>query len=83
MTRPCVRGTRIAVGDILGHLAGGTSEDQILADFPQLIREDIRACLTYAVERERVHRVFRLPEAHVHYHKDGRSGRAAGFRSVS
>jgi uncharacterized protein (DUF433 family) len=51
--KPCVRGTRIAVGDILGYLAGGMSEDQILTDFPQLTRDDIRACLTYAAERER------------------------------
>jgi uncharacterized protein (DUF433 family) len=45
--KPCVRGTRITVGDVLGYLAGGMSEDQILADFPQLAREDIRACLAY------------------------------------
>ena len=51
--KPCVRGTRIAVGDVLGYLAGGMSEDRLLADFPQLIREDIRACLAYAAERER------------------------------
>lgn len=44
---------RHPVGDILGYLAGGMSEDQILADFPQLTREDIRACLAYAAERER------------------------------
>jgi uncharacterized protein (DUF433 family) len=51
--KPCVRGTRIAVGDVLGYLAAGTPEDQILEDFPQLVREDIRACLAYAAERER------------------------------
>jgi uncharacterized protein (DUF433 family) len=51
--KPCVRGTRIAVGDVLGYLAAGTPEDQILKDFPQLVREDIRACLAYAAERER------------------------------
>jgi uncharacterized protein (DUF433 family) len=51
--KPCVRGTRISVGDVLEYLAGGMSEDQILADFPQLNREDIRACLAYAAERER------------------------------
>lgn len=51
--KPCVRGTRIAVGDVLGYLAGGMSEDQIVRDFPQLTREDIRACLAYAAERER------------------------------
>lgn len=51
--KPCIRGTRISVGDILGYLAGDMSEDEILADFPQLSREDIKACLAYAAERER------------------------------
>jgi uncharacterized protein (DUF433 family) len=51
--KPCVRGTRISVGDILEYLAGGMSEAEILADFPQLTRDDIRACLAYAAERER------------------------------
>jgi uncharacterized protein (DUF433 family) len=51
--KPCVRNTRISVGDVLGYLAGGMSEDEILQDFPQLERDDIRACLTYAAERER------------------------------
>ena len=50
--RPCIRGTRISVGDILGYLAGGMSEDQLLKDFPQLALDDIRACLAYAAERE-------------------------------
>jgi uncharacterized protein (DUF433 family) len=51
--KPCVRGTRITVGDVLGYLASGTSEDELLAQFPQLTREDIKACLAYAAERER------------------------------
>jgi uncharacterized protein (DUF433 family) len=51
--KPCVGGTRISVGDVLEYLAGGMSEDEILADFPQLTRDDIRACLAYAAERER------------------------------
>ncbi len=59
--KPCVRGTRITVGDILGYLAGGMSEDELLSDFPQLTREDIRACLAYAAERER--RVLSIPAA--------------------
>jgi uncharacterized protein (DUF433 family) len=59
--KPCVRGTRVAVGDILGYLAGGMSDDQLLADFPQLTREDIRACLAYATERER--RTMGIPAA--------------------
>jgi len=51
--KPIVRETRITVSDVLSYLAGGMSEDQILADFPQLAREDIRACLSFAAERER------------------------------
>jgi uncharacterized protein (DUF433 family) len=43
--KPCVRGTRITVGDVLSYLASGMTEPQILADFPQLTSEDIRACL--------------------------------------
>lgn len=51
--KPCARGTRITVGDVLGYLAGGMTEAEVLADFPQLTHEDVRACLTYAAERER------------------------------
>jgi len=51
--KPCVRGTRITVGDILSYLASGMREEQILTDFPQLTSDDIRACLAYAAERER------------------------------
>lgn len=51
--KPCVKGTRITVYDILEYLAGGMSEDQILSDFPDLTREDIRACLAFAAARER------------------------------
>ena len=59
--KPCVRGTRISVGDVLGYLAGGMSEAQILADFPQLTSDDVRTCLAYAAERER--RTFSTPAA--------------------
>lgn len=59
--KPCVRGTRITVGDVLGYLAGGMSEDQVLGDFPHLTKDDIRACLTYAAERER--RTLGIPAA--------------------
>jgi uncharacterized protein (DUF433 family) len=52
--KPTVRGTRITVGDVLSYLASGMSEDEILGDFPSLTREDIRACLAFAAERERV-----------------------------
>jgi uncharacterized protein (DUF433 family) len=51
--RPCVRGMRIAVADVLGWLAAGMSEAQILADYPELAEADIRACLAYAADRER------------------------------
>ena len=52
--KPTVRGTRITVGDVLSYLAAGTSEDALLAEFPSLTRDDIRACLDYAAEREHV-----------------------------
>jgi uncharacterized protein (DUF433 family) len=51
--KPRVRGPRITVSDVLEYLAGGMSEDDILHDFPELTREDIRACLAFAAERER------------------------------
>lgn len=44
--KPCIRGLRITVYDVLEYLAAGMSADQILSDFPDLRREDIRACLT-------------------------------------
>jgi uncharacterized protein (DUF433 family) len=59
--KPCVRGTRLTVGDVLSYLAGGMSEDEVLADFPQLTREDIRACLAFAADRER--RLMSIPAA--------------------
>ncbi len=51
--KPCIRGMRVTVSDVLGYLAAGMSEDEILRDFPYLTREDIRACLAFAAERER------------------------------
>lgn len=51
--KPCVRGLRITVYDVLEYLASGMTEDEILRDFPDLEREDIRACLAFAAERER------------------------------
>ncbi len=50
---PCLRGLRITVYDVLDYLAGGMSEDEILVDFPDLEREDIRAALVFAADRER------------------------------
>ena len=51
--KPCIRGMRMTVSDVLEYLAGGMSEDEILADFPYLTRDDIRACLAFAAEREK------------------------------
>ena len=51
--RPCVRGMRITVGDVLGWLAAGMSHQEILSDYPELTEEAIRACLAYAADRER------------------------------
>jgi len=51
--KPCIQGTRITVYDVLEYLAGGMSEDEILADFPDLTQDDIRACLAFAAARER------------------------------
>lgn len=49
--KPCIRGLRITVYDVLDYLASGMSEDEILKDFPDLTREDIRACLAFAADR--------------------------------
>ena len=51
--KPCVRGLRITVIDVLEYLASGMSENEVLRDFPDLTREDIRACLAFAADRER------------------------------
>jgi uncharacterized protein (DUF433 family) len=51
--KPCVRGTRLTVGDVLGTLASGCSEAELLGDFPQLTHGDVLACLAFAAERER------------------------------
>lgn len=51
--KPTIRGTRITVSDVLEYLAGGMSHAEILADFPDLTDEDLRAALTFAAERER------------------------------
>ena len=51
--KPCIRGLRITVYDVLEYLAAGMTEGEILTDFPELEREDIRAALVFAAERER------------------------------
>jgi uncharacterized protein (DUF433 family) len=57
--KPCVRGLRITVYDVLDYLASDMSEEEILADFPDLTRDDLRACLAFAADRER--RLFSIP----------------------
>ena len=51
--KPCIRGMRITVGDVLGYLASGMTHAEILEDFDELTEEDIRVCLAYAADRER------------------------------
>ena len=51
--KPCVRETRITVYDVLGWLSAGMSYDEIIANFPELTRQDILACLAFASQRER------------------------------
>lgn len=51
--KPCIRGLRITVYDVLSYLAAGMSIEEILSDFPMLNREDILACLSYAADKER------------------------------
>lgn len=56
--KPCIRGLRITVYDVLGYLAAGMTPEQIVADFDYLTLEDVRACLAYAADRERHQLVF-------------------------
>ena len=51
--KACIRGLRITVYDILEYMASGMSQEEILADFPDLTETDIRACLAFAADRER------------------------------
>lgn len=51
--KPCIRGLRITVSDVLDYLASGMTHTQILQDFPYLTEDDIRACLAFAADRER------------------------------
>jgi uncharacterized protein (DUF433 family) len=50
--QPCIRGSRIAVRDVLEYLAGGMTQGEILTDFPELTIEDIQACLTYSLMQD-------------------------------
>ena len=51
--KPCIRGTRMTITDVLEYLAGGMTQEELLAEFPDLTAEDIRACLAFAADRER------------------------------
>jgi uncharacterized protein (DUF433 family) len=51
--KPCIRGTRMTVTDVLEYLAAGMTQEELLADFPDLTVEDILACLAFAADRER------------------------------
>ena len=56
--KPCIRGMRITVYDVLEYLAGGMTQDEVLAEFPELTGEDIRACFAFAADiGRRVHHV--------------------------
>jgi uncharacterized protein (DUF433 family) len=57
--KPCVRGLRITVSDVLEYLASGMSMDEIVSDFPDLTADDIRACLAFAADRER--KLYQIP----------------------
>ena len=57
--KPCIRGLRITVIDVLDYLASGMSEDEIVHDFPDLTVDDVRACLAFAADRER--RLMAIP----------------------
>lgn len=59
--KPCVRGTRITVGEVLGSLASGLTEPELLTEFPQLTHLDVLACFAFAAERER--RLQSIPAA--------------------
>jgi len=59
--KACIRGMRITVSDVLDYLASGMSEDEILAEFPDLEKDDIKAALAFAAERER--RLMSVPPA--------------------
>ncbi|MBX3076842.1 DUF433 domain-containing protein [Candidatus Obscuribacterales bacterium] len=59
--KPCIRGLRITVSDVLEYLASGMSNDEIISDFPELTTDDIRACLAFAADRER--KLFTTPAA--------------------
>lgn len=59
--KPCIRGLRITVYEVLEYLASEMTEDEILSDFPDLTKEDLKACIAFAADRER--RLMEVPIA--------------------
>jgi len=59
--KPCVKGTRITVGDVLGWFAAGMTESEVLSDYPELTSDDVRACFEFAARRERTSVVLSRP----------------------
>lgn len=59
--KPCIRGLRITVTDVLEYLASGMTTEEIIADFPDLTADDVRACLAFAADRER--KLWMVPAA--------------------
>ena len=60
--KPCIRGLRITVGEILEYLASDMTKDEILDDFPDLTADDLKACIVYAADRER--KLMTIPIVH-------------------
>lgn len=61
--KPCIRGLRMTVTDVLEYLAGGMTPEEIVDEFPDLTLEDIRACLAFAADRERKLATLPVPMA--------------------
>jgi len=57
--KPCIRGTRMTVTDVLEYLAGGMTQEELLSEFPDLTAEDIRACLAFAADPNAIWQRFR------------------------
>jgi uncharacterized protein (DUF433 family) len=56
--KPCIRGMRITVYDVLRYMASGMTNEEILSDFPELTKEDLLACLAYAADRESRYKII-------------------------
>ena len=76
--KPCIRGMRITVYDVLDYLASGMTSEEILDDFPYLTEEDIRACLAYAADREKTQLVVYADETPIRSKPIAQAGAPAG-----